>query len=88
MVVALDDEVELDVLVLCYEVLEGGRDECLTHASGTTAKVTEVEGELAQLINTPCAHLIISIITINYQISNSEERRASRSMNLRFNYKP
>jgi hypothetical protein len=76
MVVALDDEVELDVLVLPHEVLELGRDECLTHAGRATAEVTEVEGELAQLINTPCAHLIISIITINYQISSSDERRA------------
>lgn len=88
MVVALDDEVELDVLVLLHEVLEGGRDERLAHAGGAAAEVAEVEGELAQLINAPGAHSIISIITINYQIYSSEERKASRSMNLRLSYMP
>ena len=42
-VVALDDEVELDVVVLLHELLEGGRDQRLPHPRRAAAEVAEVD---------------------------------------------
>ena len=42
-VVALDDEAELDVVVLLHELPEGGRDQRLPHSRRAASEVAEVD---------------------------------------------
>lgn len=86
MMIALDDEVKLDVLVLLHEAFEGGRDQSVADSSRAASEVAEVEGKFAQLKYSSSAHSIIIIITINHH--TSADLIASRSRNLRFSYLP
>lgn len=65
MMIALDDEVKLDMLVLLHEAFEGGRDQSVADSSRAASEVAEVEGKFTQLKYSSSAHSIIIIITIN-----------------------